>query len=809
MKKFILYLGIICFASSVLYAALGDLALFADGTKVIWPSETSGVLVDEANLTIVLGFFPTGDVEVAHTSVGFNAGKDNRGNFVAFLGSSAGIHNTADNYSAFGSGAGGNNEGDDNSAFGSEAFNLFTNDTGGVQEITSVDFANNQVTIVGGHNFGANGEFRNLKASTTGTLPAGLGVGPDMWEIISSTVLECVTDSFTDAGTGTHELTPQLIFTNSTALGFDAEPDASNQVMLGDLNVTEVKTAGGMTLGGTLDMTDNPIVDVGYIDFNLLNGIAQAEGRLVWNDDDGTLNLGLPGGTVNLQIGQESVIRAKNTSGSTIGDGKAVRITGGSGNFATIGLSEADVPATAGSIGLTTESIDNNQFGYVTTFGLVRDVDTSSFAVGNRLFVSNTAGELTATPPSSDERIVFMGSVIVANLNTGIILVHPINVSYLSELSGNTFAGEAANDIMQYDGTIWENRSSLTVSKNIIHIPSAVASITAAGGITVTNAHMRIEGDGGPIDITANPQIAAGIDGQVLILEGHSNTNTVLIEQGDGIHMFGGNIRLGNHDVISFQYDTDSVEWQEITSNSTASEKSWSFMSRDAGSGTSYIGGKYKFHNGTSTFVAPATFGTANLSYAAHAFLVCDSSPASDSIIRVSGTSITDSGVRTGADTEDLTFLSTASANDYKETPKKWLGQITFTFISGDNTVLYNRGFCKYWDNNNTNYQVIGFEATWLGAKNDANPDIKILHHRPAGWTFTGTTPTPPAEIASMATDHNPEKQIGVDQEGAWKRDNLFEDVDGSADEGIIIELVTTTNRTYAIGNFMVRVRPK
>ncbi|MCK5606642.1 hypothetical protein KAR91_32370 [Candidatus Pacearchaeota archaeon] len=210
-----------------------------------------------------------------------------------------------------------------------------------------------------------------------------------------------------------------------------------------------------------LDLSDNPIVDVGYIDLNLTNGIAPAEGRLVWNDDDGTLNLGMKGGFVNLQIGQEQLIRGKNTVGSQINDGMAVRISGtglvGSNPFAEFGLADSDNPIAAGSIGVATEDIANNQFGYVTTFGFVRDFDTSGTPVSevwsdaDRLYVSDTPGELTNVAPSADERKIFIGIVIRAHANEGVVWVNPINVSYPHELSGVDPAALADNVILQYD----------------------------------------------------------------------------------------------------------------------------------------------------------------------------------------------------------------------------------------------------------------------------------------------------------------------------------------------------------------------
>ena len=213
-----------------------------------------------------------------------------------------------------------------------------------------------------------------------------------------------------------------------------------------------------------LDLNDNPIVDVNYFDFNLVNGVAPAEGRLIWNNDEGTLNLGLAGGVVNLQIGLEMVVFGKNTSGGTITNGMVVRISGASGSNPEFGLTDSDSAALAGSIGLATEDILNNQFGYVTTFGLVREVDTSGTPVGevwsdaDRLYASTTAGELTNVPPVADERKIFIGIVLRAHATEGVMWVSVINQAFPHELSG-VDPGDLADDvILQYDSgtSTWE-----------------------------------------------------------------------------------------------------------------------------------------------------------------------------------------------------------------------------------------------------------------------------------------------------------------------------------------------------------------
>ena len=67
---------------------------------------------------------------------------------------------------------------------------------------------------------------------------------------------------------------------------------------------------------------------------------------------------------------------------------------------------------------------------------------------------------------------------------------------------------------------------------------------------------MFIVGDGGPIDITAVPQIVDGLEGDVLTLTGTSNTNTVKFEDTANIAMNSGlPITLGDGDSITFVYD--------------------------------------------------------------------------------------------------------------------------------------------------------------------------------------------------------------------------------------------------------------
>ena len=348
---------------------------------------------------------------------------------------------------------------------------------------------------------------------------------------------------------------------------------------------------------------------------------------------------------------------------------------------------------------------------------------------------------------------------------------------------------------------------NVTITGPLVFEPDAV-SVTAAGGITVTATHMRVSGDGGPIDITANPQIAAGTDGQFLLIEGGSDTDTVKLDNGDGLHLHGGSYTLRNHDHILMSYDTATGEWQEVARGTPASEKAWHFVSQSAGSGTNYFGGFYIFNSGDDDFSATQTLGVANASYAAHGFLVLGANTVDDVTIRFSGTSVDDEGNRTGTDTEDVVFTHPAVVDNYVETTKKWIGQVDIDLISGT-AVTCNWGYAKYWDNNNTDFIVLGLEATWRGGANDNDPDLQLLHHKDTGWTFNvGAEPTPPTALASMKTDHTPEYLVKNNVPGAWKRTDLNVEVNGGNDEGTIICMVTNQNKAFELGNFLLRIRP-
>lgn len=241
--------------------------------------------------------------------------------------------------------------------------------------------------------------------------------------------------------------------------------------------------------------------DVPSITFDTTPADAGAVARLVWNDTDGTLDLGLKGGNVTMQIGQELFARVVNKTGSDFLEANypVVRIDGAQGQRLKVVLAQANSTANvAGTLGLVTETIANNAEGFVTTMGLVRGINTSgslqseTWADGDTLYLSQvTAGRLTKTKPTSGI-VCKVGYVEYAHATQGRIFVHVENFAGLQEtlVSGT--------NIKTLNGT------SLLGSGDIV--------ISGGGSGTTTNAlSVNDDGTGTAPDFTFNGSVARTI----------------------------------------------------------------------------------------------------------------------------------------------------------------------------------------------------------------------------------------------------------------------------------------------------------
>ena len=116
---------------------------------------------------------------------------------------------------------------------------------------------------------------------------------------------------------------------------------------------------------------------------------------------------------------------ARKGSAGTINKGQAVYITGYNVGASSIEveLADADTLSSMPSIGIANDTITNSASGQVVLSGRVAGIDTSSWSVGDVLYVSNTTGTLTTTKPIGTALIQNVGIVTRSNASNGIILV--------------------------------------------------------------------------------------------------------------------------------------------------------------------------------------------------------------------------------------------------------------------------------------------------------------------------------------------------------------------------------------------------
>jgi hypothetical protein len=187
-----------------------------------------------------------------------------------------------------------------------------------------------------------------------------------------------------------------------------------------------------------------------FFKFNTNNTpITNEEGLLQWNATDGTLDLGMSGGDITQQIGQELFIKVYNDTGSIIENGTPVYFSGRQGNRPKVIPARSDSDATSCVCGVTTQQLDATgagREGFITTFGYVRKIKTNysgdgdwgtTWSEGNKLYVSKTiAGQLTNVEPIEPHHADVVGEVaIVGNVGIGSIFVRINLHKTLTELS--------------------------------------------------------------------------------------------------------------------------------------------------------------------------------------------------------------------------------------------------------------------------------------------------------------------------------------------------------------------------------------
>lgn len=201
-----------------------------------------------------------------------------------------------------------------------------------------------------------------------------------------------------------------------------------------------------------------------------------------------------------LQLGQENVALVYNGTGSTIPNGSVVAVSGAQGQRPSVVLADADSePLSAATLGIATQDILDGQEGFICTFGLVRGINTSAFTAGNPIYLSQTAGQFTATRPAAPAHTVFLGWIIKVNASSGELFVNISNGWELDELHNVLITSPTSGNTLIYDASVgvWKNAD--------ITAGTAISVTNAAGSITIANTGVTsLTGTPNEIDVSAS-----------------------------------------------------------------------------------------------------------------------------------------------------------------------------------------------------------------------------------------------------------------------------------------------------------------
>lgn len=264
------------------------------------------------------------------------------------------------------------------------------------------------------------------------------------------------------------------------------------QAML-DAKVPYTGATGNVTLG-------EHQLTAGQVAFDQTPTGAAGVGIMRWNNTDGTLDLGLKGGNVTLQIGQEQVKRVVNGTGINLTEAayQVVKVSGAQGQRLQVTLAQANNDLnSATTLGIVTEKINNNQEGFITTSGEVRGINTTgslqgeTWSDGDILYLSpSVSGKITNIKPVAPNHMVIVGFVEYAHQNNGKIFVKVDNGYEIDELHNVKITDPLNNQALVFDSTdsVWKNESLTSAlgytPANAATTISTTAPLTGGGDLS-------------------------------------------------------------------------------------------------------------------------------------------------------------------------------------------------------------------------------------------------------------------------------------------------------------------------------------
>lgn len=245
---------------------------------------------------------------------------------------------------------------------------------------------------------------------------------------------------------------PASVAANLTYTVPDVGANANFVMSEGAQTINGAKTFSALLTAQNSIALTGSISSANYVDFTNAAGTTYTQGRLFYDQQANALSYYTDITGVAARLGYTSFIRAKNVTGATILKGKAVYVSGATSQYPTIALANANSSSTAQVIAITQQDVLDGDYTDALTFGVLYNVNTNGYTAGQTVYLSaTTAGELTATAPTSPNYEVEVGVIAYAHPTQGKILV---NIStpkqkVLGDISESSWSGLVNNTANQ------------------------------------------------------------------------------------------------------------------------------------------------------------------------------------------------------------------------------------------------------------------------------------------------------------------------------------------------------------------------
>jgi len=261
-----------------------------------------------------------------------------------------------------------------------------------------------------------------------------------------------------------------------------------------DGNIYGRKDGGWVTVTGSTSSVDisnlvpytgaTQNVDLGNFNIKaqelIVNNSGTASGRILWNDIDGTFDMTLLN-QVKLQAGQEIHFYAK--AQGTITNGDCIQFVDSQGDYIIVKKAEpSEINANPEYfVGVATQDLANNDFGYITSFGKVRELNTNLYNEGDTLYFDSVLGGFTTSIPAAPNANIIVAVVLRKHPIEGTIMVRPHVIPKLNQIQGVNIIGETDGQTLIYDNGVWKNDCKTIyqeyISPIVVTTPRIISSL--------------------------------------------------------------------------------------------------------------------------------------------------------------------------------------------------------------------------------------------------------------------------------------------------------------------------------------------